>query len=529
MAKEEIEHKKKRYLLIILMALLVAFLAVIMAQNAQDTADINNVFEVVVNNTNLAPTFVGEPPGTGERVTGTTYFANDSPIQLMVFAHASAAGGTATVEVWINNTMVQNQSGRPLAAPEQTFRSVAVIVPKFSSYSVNLSNYHHYEWREYQILSGKNGTLSVNQTFITSGSSFNATYDAYGSSKVNKSGDTMTGNLNTTGINLLSGNLTNAAYLYPQHIHINENGSTSPIDPDVAASVFTLDIAAQNKSPVFNMKSFNNSSLQFPFFSGGKARGNMTHPLNVSLNDLLFSFTAVGYKITGWSLRAAAIDFFAEGHFNDTSTPTAILFATVKNGTTTLTYRWGIDNNGTFYPNTDNTYAIGKSSRRVKNLSIVLTPIGATKDAVCYDGTEISTNTGLSTCTVSKLSAKNNITNASYDPLSLQRFQLITYDYVVKYPHVIEAEDRMEYTEKTVKRYGLIAEQVEAIDPLLVGHDEFGNPTGIHYEDLAAYLMNVTQDQQNKIDNICLNMPSLCQQNPGILAKAYDSLKFVLA
>ena len=103
----------------------------------------------VVNNTNLAPTIEPTEPGTGERISGVNYHNNNSQIDLYVYAHASAAGDTATVAVYINGRLVQNQSGRPLAAPEQTWRSVPVTVPIGSVYNVTFSNYHHYVWIEY--------------------------------------------------------------------------------------------------------------------------------------------------------------------------------------------------------------------------------------------------------------------------------------------------------------------------------------------------------------------------------------------
>lgn len=205
-SKEESKEKIKKACLLAIIALLIGFIAYISAINAQTTADINNVFQLVVNNTNLAPTIEPSAPGTGERVTGVTYFANTSPIELLVFAHANTISGTATVEVNINGTVVANQSGRPLGGAEETHRSITVIVPKYSSYVVNFSNYHHYEWREYPILSGKNGTLSVNQTFTINGSGF-----------VNKTGDTMTGMLNAAaGIN--------ASDIYVNNIYTNNSG-----------------------------------------------------------------------------------------------------------------------------------------------------------------------------------------------------------------------------------------------------------------------------------------------------------------
>lgn len=171
---EEINERRRKYTLLVIIALLVAFIAVLLAQNAQDTADINNVFMVVVNNTNLAPAVAGHPPGTGERVSGTTYWANTSPIQIMVFAHAMVVGDNAEIHLLINGSKVADTSGRPLGGAETSNKTIVAIIPKGANYSVEFQNFHHYEWREYPILSGKNGTLSINQSLV--GSSFNSTY-----------------------------------------------------------------------------------------------------------------------------------------------------------------------------------------------------------------------------------------------------------------------------------------------------------------------------------------------------------------
>lgn len=241
---EEDNRKRKIYLLIVV-ALLIAFLAFSLAQNAQNTADINNMFVPVPNNTNLAPDFSGIDPtvpfGTGERIQNVTYNATNYTLDLHVFAHAMSVSDTAAVKVYIDGVLVSPRSGRPLGAAETAYRGADITIPKNSSYLVNITNYHHYEWREYPILSGKNGTLSLNQTFITTGSSFNATYDQttkvfdsnysaqtfpnasiYGlvdvlnSSKVNKTGDNMTGLLN-------AGAGINTSFLYVRGDHRGES------------------------------------------------------------------------------------------------------------------------------------------------------------------------------------------------------------------------------------------------------------------------------------------------------------------
>ncbi len=164
---DEKNKNKKRYFLFGVAALLFAIIAISIAQEAQDTANINNVLEIVVNNTNLAPTFAGEPPGTGERFgNNTTYWANSSAIELFVFGHAQVQNNALHLSLYINGTQTEHTELRPLGAAERTHAYVTAIIPKGANYSVNITNYHHYEWREYPILAGKNGTLSINQTVV---------------------------------------------------------------------------------------------------------------------------------------------------------------------------------------------------------------------------------------------------------------------------------------------------------------------------------------------------------------------------
>lgn len=196
------DNNNKKRVLYCVIAILLALLAYSVAQSAQDTADINNVFVVVVNNTNLAPTIHPSIPGTGERVSGNTYWANTSPIELFVLAHAATSGNTAEIHLFINGTKVSDTSGRPLGAAEESNKTIVAIIPKGSNYSVDFTNTHHYEWREYPILSGKNGTLSVNTSVS----------DTQLNLKVNKSGDNMTGQLIIDRGNLDGAQFNNGAF-----------------------------------------------------------------------------------------------------------------------------------------------------------------------------------------------------------------------------------------------------------------------------------------------------------------------------
>lgn len=110
---------------------------------------INNcTMRVHTNLTNLAPGFGGDYLGTGDRINATTYWTNDSTIEVWVQAHASSASQTAEIILYVNGTAVQRTSGRPLGGAEESWKAVSAIIDKGSNYSVVFFDYHHYEWRE---------------------------------------------------------------------------------------------------------------------------------------------------------------------------------------------------------------------------------------------------------------------------------------------------------------------------------------------------------------------------------------------
>jgi len=84
----------------------------------------------VVNNTNLAP-FVAGHGGTGERIgDNTTYWNNNSPIEIFLYSHANTTGTAAEIHLFINGTKVSDTGGRALGIPEQSNRSIVATIPQ---------------------------------------------------------------------------------------------------------------------------------------------------------------------------------------------------------------------------------------------------------------------------------------------------------------------------------------------------------------------------------------------------------------
>lgn len=309
----------------------------------------NIAFEIVSNTTNLAPTIHAEIPGTGERVSGTTYWANSSAINLYVFAHASSAGDTAEVHVFIDGVKHEDTSGRPLGAAESSNKTAFAQIPKGSNYSVWFYNYDHYEWREHQILSGRNGTLSINQTVIGGTSSLdNASVQINESqvvnlvsdlnSKVNKSGDSMTGDLDVDLKNVTANSF----------LHLANKSIFSAYTSDW--HYFTQ--SEKNTNAMVMLTASSNFTYSTNFFGGVRARGNISNPSAVCSGDVMFYFYGIGHDGTVYkSANTNPNIIFRVGGpagacWNVTSNPTEITMQVTKLNTTTPRYRFLLNDSG---------------------------------------------------------------------------------------------------------------------------------------------------------------------------------------
>lgn len=84
-----------------------------------------------------------------------------------------------------------------------------------------------------------------------------------------------------------------------------------------------------------------------------------------------FYVGAAGHDGERFDSMRASVTFKAVGGWGPTSTPTQILFETVKDGETFRTPRWGVDHNGTLAPMADNQYNLGWGSGRAMNIYAV--------------------------------------------------------------------------------------------------------------------------------------------------------------
>ena len=292
----------------------------------------------ILNNTNLAPTFPGETTGTGERVIGTTYYTNNSRIEIFVWGHALSAGDVAEIHLFINGTKVGDTSNRPLGAAEQSNTSIIAIIPRYANYSIEMNNYHHYEWREY-IISGGTGDIDINYYNNTTGSSGTLNHSNLTNlnwADANHTIDTAVNFSNNSALWLNNVEAFNFLYL-----------ANKSLPSDYDKPQWHLYTQSENNSNVIFMRTSNsNFTYSTNFFGGARSGGNLSYPTATLNNYVFFYFYGIGHNGTQW--RSAStnpnIQLRADGDWNATWNPTKIMMA-VSN-TTSATFRFILNATG---------------------------------------------------------------------------------------------------------------------------------------------------------------------------------------
>ena len=76
-------------------------------------------------------------------------------------------------------------------------------------------------------------------------------------------------------------------------------------------------------------------------------------------------------------------------------------------------------------------------------------------------------------------------------------------------------------------QFGLVAEEVEQVDPDLVVHDRDGKPYSVRYEQVNAMLLNEFLKQHHKVDEQNAQMQSLQQKNQSLEKRLAELETFV--
>jgi len=177
-------------------------------------------------------------------------------------------------------------------------------------------------------------------------------------------------------------------------------------------------------------------------------------------------------------------------------------FADVASGN--LTYATAIGSNSVV--SASNTIALGRSNgsdsvRAYGNLTVngnvtINTLGGATAVNLC-------TNFGLLSLCSSSLRYKNNVASFASGMDVLSRLRPVTFNW----------------NESGERDLGLIAEETEAVDPLLVTYNKDGQIQGVKYDQLTVVLINAIKEQQAEIDQLRQIVCSLKPDAKGCLPK----------
>jgi len=116
-----------------------------------------------------------------------------------------------------------------------------------------------------------------------------------------------------------------------------------------------------------------------------------------------------------------------------------------------------------------------------------LTTAVGTPSALCLQaGGEVQVNTGVATCTVSSARFKHDITTSTVGLAEIMRLRPVTFVY---------------NGSNGSTHYGLIAEEVQAVDPRLVAYEADGvTPRSVHYEEFTVVLTKAVQEIGSVID-----------------------------
>lgn len=110
---------------------------------------------------------------------------------------------------------------------------------------------------------------------------------------------------------------------------------------------------------------------------------------------------------------------------------------------------------------------------------------GAATASLCLDSNnQMKRNTDAETCIASSERYKENISKLSNLTADLLSLEPVSFRY--------KENDKLTH-------YGLIAEQVEKIDPTLISYDDNGEPNGIRWSHIVTLLIQGHQDQEARI------------------------------
>ncbi len=182
-----------------------------------------------------------------------------------------------------------------------------------------------------------------------------------------------------------------------------------------------------------------------------------------------------GFNTTGSGNTFVGVDAGLDNTTGSNNTAIGFLANVAVNN---LDFATAIGANATV--STSNTIALGRATGadtvQIPGSLRILTLPGGTATPLCINGTVVSS------CS-SSLRYKNNVFSLRSGLEVIKRLRPVTFDWKTTNEHDL----------------GLIAEEVAAVEPLLVTHNATGEIEGVKYNQLSVVLINAVREQQEQL------------------------------
>ena len=232
-----------------------------------------------------------------------------------------------------------------------------------------------------------------------------------------------------------------------------------------------------------------------PSLTGRRANGTQASKTASAADDNLLNIRAAGYETTtpAYTGSKASIRLNAAEAFTSTANGTYINFLTTPTGSTTLTEVMRIGANGSLGVNTASGAPAGYSfyvaagtsglQGRVYMPGVTSASAATAADACFSTGGEVVTDSAL--CVVSARRFKNTIEDSELGLDLVKQLRPVQY-------YLNDSPERGQ-------QFGLIAEEVEALDKRLVTYQADGQIRSVLYLNLIPVLIKAVQQLQAKL------------------------------
>lgn len=331
---------------------------------------------------------------------------------------------------------------------------------------------------------GSNNTASASSAsaFGRTNTASNTNTSAFGSNNTaNNTQDSAFGHGNTA-----SGSYSSA--LGNTNTASGGNSSAVGFDNDATAGAANA-FGRSNTSNASGASAFGMSNTSSGLYSTAFGRNNTTasgsnFSVAVGYNNTSSAqyATAVGTNVTNGTTNSAMFGASNTAKLTILSTgetQAPFFTATTTNGTSTMQSLV-----------VNNQFAVATTTPWTKfavNGTVALQGLSTAtgQNAICIRANFEIVNAGADTCITSSIQFKDNVASYTGDALDvINKMNVVTFDYKPEYAQLGELPHSI----------GLIAEEIEKIDPRLVDYDHEGNVLSVHFERVTAYMVKAIQD-----------------------------------